>query len=73
MTSLQESKLSMYQSVQLLCANNPTITSTNAAFSEGLNELNLKIIDILNCVSTDIKIPVELQTSKVQLNIIFVQ
>ena len=55
MTSLQESKLSMYQSVQLLCANNPTITSTNAAFSEGLNELNLKIIDILNCVSTDIK------------------
>lgn len=55
MTSLHESKLSMYQSVQLLCANNPTITSTNAAFSEGLNELNVKINDILNFVSTDIK------------------
>lgn len=55
MTSLQESKLSMYQSVQLLCANNPTITAGNAAFTEGLNELNAKISDILNFVSTDIK------------------
>lgn len=55
MTSLQESKLSMYQSVQLLCSNNPTITSSNAAFTEGLNELNAKISDILNFVSTDIK------------------
>ena len=55
MTSLHESKLSMYQSVQLLCANNPTITSTNVAFLEGLNELNVKINDILNFVSTDIK------------------
>ena len=55
MNARQESKLNMYQGVQLLCKNNVAITSTNIAFTEALNALDLKINEIQSYATLAIK------------------
>lgn len=55
MKARQESKLSMYQGVQLLCKSNSSITSTNLAFTESLSVFISKIEEIQFYLSQQIK------------------
>ncbi len=64
MNARQESKLNMYQGVQLLCKNNSTITNTNIAFTEALETLNLKITEIQGYATLAIKHTKGISTDK---------
>lgn len=55
MKARQESKLSMYQGVQLLCKSNLTIVSSNLAFTESLALFNSKIEEIQFYLGQQIK------------------
>ncbi len=64
MNARQESKLNMYQGVQLLCKNNSTITNTNIAFTEALNVLDLNITEIQSYATLAIKHTKGISTDK---------
>ena len=55
MNAIQESKLNMYRSVQLLCKSNNSIVADNVAFSQGLSQLDALITNITNYLSLEIK------------------